>query len=311
MDVEFTDDVIVVQGSPFHYGSRKKHRFEVGDGSHDSHSSRFKGNESQRGAGILGIELESDGPAWWFGGEAEIKLLAKGIDLEDKSVGGYGKLLTMHVPIIHVFVDLFERVQFLHGFRDLESPSFRSLYVVEMVVGGKIVAQKVIKPCVEMPFGHFAWVLHFQSPGGCIAGIGKKRLLIVGSFRVQLFKHFPRHQYLPPDFKILRPVARLELKGDAADGLDVGCHVVSLCAVPTRDGPDHSPVVICDGDWGAVEFHFSDDLKCLSVKSFPYPYKPVVDLLDGIGIGQRHHRPGMDHMLKPFRKVGTDSLGRG
>ena len=116
VDIELAHDVVVMERRAFHDGSREEHRFQIRHRGDDSHSSGFERYEPQGSARSLGIEFEGHGPSRRFGGEAEVELLAQGVDLEDEAVGGHGELLAVLVPISDELVDIFQSLQAGHRF---------------------------------------------------------------------------------------------------------------------------------------------------------------------------------------------------
>ena len=50
--------------------------------------------------GLLGGELIGNSPAWALGRVAQFLLLGDGVDLEDDAIGGYGRLMASHFPVV-------------------------------------------------------------------------------------------------------------------------------------------------------------------------------------------------------------------
>ncbi len=131
-------------------------------------------------------------------------------------------------------------------------------HVLIVGVRRQVVAQQVVEPRIETAFRYLARILKLEGAGGGVSRIGKKRFLVVCSFFVKFLEHFPGHQYLSPDLELFGPVARKKLQRYAADGLDVGSHVVALCAVAASHGSDETSSAVGERDRGAVEFHLAD-----------------------------------------------------
>ena len=70
-------------------------------------------------------------------------------------------------------------------------------------------------------------------------------------------------------------------------------------------GPHQPPVLIVQGDGGAVVFHLADHCHLLARQELAHLRGPLVHLLDGVGVGQREHRTDVFHLLEGAVQVAA------
>ena len=76
VDVELTDDVVIVERSTLDDSARQLHRLKVGYRGDDTHATCLKRYESKLSTSVLRIELVGNGPTRRFSSIAEVELLS-------------------------------------------------------------------------------------------------------------------------------------------------------------------------------------------------------------------------------------------
>ena len=159
MQVEVIHEVGIVERSALDHGARELYGLEVGHGGHRACAPHLVGHLTQTGECLLGLELIGDCPAGHLGGIAERALLCQGVDLDDDAVGGYGKVLTLGIPVVDILEHLVERGALAHRGRYLEAPLGGMLQALVVPLAGKCLTQHIIEVGIELARGHDRGVL--------------------------------------------------------------------------------------------------------------------------------------------------------
>ena len=94
----------------------------------------------------------------------------------------------------------------------------------------------------------------------------------------------------------------------AADGLDVGCHVVAANTITACHGSHQPSVFVDERDAQPVVFQLAAHLKLLACQAFADALIPVGHLCLAVCVAQREHRVVVFHLLKFLIDVAAYAL---
>ena len=192
----------------------------------------------------------------------------------------------------------------------LETPALERHDTLIMGFKRQVVAQEEIEHGVQATAGDFGTILEFKGACSGIAGIGEQRFLVELAFLVEFLETFPGQQNLASHLKFVRQVIGAHnLQRHRLDSNDIGCHIITLHAITSRDGTHQPTMLIGDRNRSAVIFHLAHNLARLASKAILGTAQEILHLLDAIAIGQRHHGALMPYLSKSLGDVTTHTLG--
>ena len=215
---------------------------------------------------LLGLELVCYCPTRAFCRHSQRTLLGQRIYLQYDTVGGYGELLAVCVPVCYVVPYVLQGVAQLDVVADVETPLACRLHALVVSFARQVFAQQVIEVCVQAAVCHDARVLALKRAACGIARVGKQLFAFFRAFAVEAFKTAPGHEDFASYFKFVRnPSIKNQRYGTY--GTYVACHVVALHTVTACNCLYKTPFLVMECNGKTVVFEFGTYLEGLSVKS--------------------------------------------
>ena len=119
----------------------------------------------------------------------------------------------------------------------LEPPSTQRVQTLAVGGKGQLIAQQKVKVSIQAPPSHLGTVLKLERARGRIPWVGKQRLFVLETV--------PWQQNLATHLEAFGPVQSIgQLQGHAADGDDIGRHIVASHPVASCHSPHHAPMLI-------------------------------------------------------------------
>ena len=107
----------------------------------------------------------------------------------------------------------------------------------------------MVKTGIKMSARHLLGVKHLQRAAGCVTRVGKRCFFVINPVGIQALEALPRHQNLAANLKLAWPAGvRSKLHGNAANGLDIHCNVVTFLAIATRNGSYQPAIFVSQRD---------------------------------------------------------------
>ena len=97
---------------------------------------------------------------------------------------------------------------------------------------------------------------------------------------------------------------------NAANGLHIGCYVVTLHSIATRDGSHQLTLFVSERNGQAVILQLTANIKRFTAQSVAHTLIKGLHIGTIVGIGQRKHRIAVLHLLKIVIQVAAHPLRR-
>ena len=158
----------------------------------------------------------------------------------------------------------------------------------------------------QAAFFHLGGILHAQSAGRSVAGIGKPRLAVRRALLIDLFEIFGAHIDLAADFNKFRDwvlISARKFVRDIRNNPRIGGNLLAHGAIATGSGRVQTPVAVDQVDGEAI------DLQLRQVGFGGRPIQPVLHLTGAKDVIEAHHALEVLNILAGVRGC-TYLLGR-
>ena len=319
-DVLAVDVLLVVERGHAHARAAHHHRGQHGEGVERARAAHVHGDVEQLRGALLGRELVGRGPARLAPHHAHLRPRPGVVDLHHHAVDVVVEPRPPLAPPAHALVRLGEGGVAAGVAVHAEAERAQPLQPLEVARRrGAVAPAQLVDVDGERALRRDRRVELAHGPRRRVARVGEERLAPLPALRVHALEAALRHVGLAAHLEGGRTVPR-QRQRDAADGAQVGGHVLAAPPVAARGPVRQPPVLVDEGDGEAVDLRLRGEREIVAVRALRGAAQPVRQLRLRGGVGEAeqglavlHRGEGVERgRARALRgRIGRDQLGPG
>ena len=303
---ELPDKIFVVQRCAGDRRARKKNRIETGSGGQHAGAAHRHFNAAQSGLLDFRRVFERDGPARKFVGGAHEVALREVVHLDDSTVHVEIQLCTILADLFDLGNGGFDVVHHMVARRDRQSQALEVIQAFRMLrqrfaADLLHIEHKDGEPTLAGDLG----VLLAQGTSRSVARVLERGCALQLLLGTQLLECLVGHIHFTAHFQKFRRV--FQLFGDAADGADVGGHVLAHHAVAAGGCPDQLTIFVFQAAGKTINFDLHHILRFYP--GFPHAAVKVPQFVKRKGVQKAFHFDRVSHLGQFAAGRAADLLG--